>query len=38
MIEERARPTDGRVTGIALQVRIDVLRAFALRLHVVVAG
>jgi hypothetical protein len=38
MIEEGARPANGRVTGIALQVRIDMLRAFTLRLDVVVAG
>jgi len=38
MIENSAGPTDGRMTGIALQVGIDVLRALALGLHIVVTG
>ena len=38
MIENRAGPTNGRMTGVAFQVGIDVLRSLALRLHIVVAG
>src|SRR6185312_11368595 len=38
VFEYRAPPTDRRMARVALEIRLDVCRPLALRLHVVVAG
>jgi hypothetical protein len=38
MVENGTGPTYGRMARVAFQVGIDVLRPFALRLDIVVAG